>query len=136
VENRLRYTTFSKLTLTLLCVAFSLACTKHSSPPVKRYPFTGRIVSVDKSNQSAVIDGDMVQGFMEAMQMSYKVKNAGELNQLVAGDSISAEIVIVQSSGQSSDTDADYWLEKVKITGHSKPSSDKATADKLPADKR
>jgi protein SCO1/2 len=117
----LRHTTFIKLTFALICVAVSPACTKHASAPVKRYPFTARVVSLDKPNQSAMIDGDMVQGFMEAMQMSYKVKNAGEFNQLAVGDSISAEVVVVQAS----DTDADYWLENVKVTGHSKPSADK-----------
>ena len=40
----------------------------------KRYPFTGRIVSIDPQEQVAVIDGDTIPGFMDAMAMSYKVK--------------------------------------------------------------
>ncbi len=116
-----------RLSLLLLCFFASLSCTKHaaSTPPAKRYPFTGRIVSIDKPSQSAVIDGDTVQGFMEAMQMSYKVKDAGGFKQLVPGDSISAEIVVVQADERS---DPDYWLENVKVTGHSKPPTDKPTA--------
>lgn len=115
-----------KLPLMLLCIAFSPACTRHSSPPVKRYPFTGRVVSLDKPNQSAVIDGDMVQGFMEAMEMSYKVKNVGEFNRLAAGDSVTAEVVVVDTNDR--DAGPDYWLENVKVTGHSNPPAEKPTA--------
>jgi protein SCO1 len=116
--------------LGLFCIVLSLSCTKHSSPPVKRYPFTGRIVSLDKPNQSAVIDGDMVQGFMEAMQMTYKIKDVGEFNQLASGDTISAEVVVVDT--QDRDAVPDYWLEKVTVTGHSKPAA-KPTAQHIPA---
>jgi protein SCO1/2 len=133
VENLVSDLTKPRLLLLLLCIATSLSCTKHaaSTAPAKRYPFTGRIVSLDKPSQSAVIDGDTVQGFMEAMQMSYKVKDAGGFNQLVPGDSISAEIVVVQADERS---DPDYWLEHVKVTGHAKPSADKPTAQqRIPA---
>jgi protein SCO1/2 len=121
-----------KLPLLLLCILTSFSCAKHSTPPVKRYPFTGRIISLDKPTQSAVIDGDLVQGFMEAMEMSYKVKNAGEFNQLAAGDSIRAEVVVVDTSDRNADPDS--WLENVKVTGHSTtptttPAAAKPTAE-------
>jgi protein SCO1/2 len=121
-----------RLTLILLCIATSLACTKHSaSAPVKRYPFTGHIVSLDKASQTAVIDGDTIQGFMEAMQMSYKIKDAGEFGRLAPGDAISAEVVVVDT--QDKDAASDYWLEKVKVTGHSQPPAAKPTAQHIPA---
>ena len=121
-----------KITLISLCIVLSVSCTKHASPPVKRYPFIGRIVSLDKPNRSAVIDGDMVQGFMEAMEMTYKMKNAGEFNQLAAGDSISAELVVVDTIDR--DADPDSWLENIKVTGHSKPVAAKSTAQQhIPA---
>jgi protein SCO1/2 len=125
-----------KVILILLCIGASLACTKHSAsgPPVKRYTFTGRIVSLDKASQTAVIDGDTIQGFMEAMQMSYKIKDAEESGSLAPGDSITAEIVVVDTQDKDKDAVPDYWLEKVKVTGHSKPSADKPTAQQhIPA---
>lgn len=113
------------LPVILLCSVLSLSCNRHGSPSVKRYPFTGRIVLLDKSNQSAIIDGDSIPGFMDAMAMDYKIKLAADFSPLAAGDIISAEVVV-----ESRDKDAvpDYWLENVKVTGHAKPSGDKANA--------
>ena len=119
-----------KLSLLLLGLAVLSSCTKHSSPPVKRYPFTGRIVSLDKPNRSAVIDGDMVQGFMEAMEMTYKVKNAGEFNQLAAGDSIHADLIVVDTDDRNADPDS--WLENIKVTGHSIPAVKPAAQQHIP----
>jgi protein SCO1/2 len=91
-------------------------------PAAKRYPFTGRVVSIDSQSQSAVIDGDTIPGYMDAMAMSYKIKPALTLNQLTPGDSISAEVVVVQPQDKTKneDTDPDYWLENVKVTAHAK----------------
>jgi len=121
----LPHATFAKLILPLilLCSVLCLSCNRHGSPSVKRYPFTGRIVLLDKANQSAIIDGDSIPGFMDAMAMDYKIKLAADFNQLASGDVISAEVVV-----ESKDQDAapDYWLENVKVTGHAKPAGDKA----------
>jgi protein SCO1/2 len=127
-----------KLILILLCIGAPLACTKHSAPALvlKRYPFTGRIVSLDKAKQSAVIDADTIQGFMEAMQMSYKIKDAGEFGSLAPGDAVTAVVVVVDMQNvdnNNNDVDPDYWLEKVKVTGHSKPPAAKPTAQHIPA---
>lgn len=92
---------------------FFSSCSKTTA---KRYPFTGRVVSIDTQAQSAIIDGDAIPGFMEAMPMPYKTKPAATLNHLLPGDSISAEVVVVQS--KSDDSPPDYWLENVKVTAH------------------
>jgi protein SCO1 len=116
----MRHATFVRFVLPviLLCTAFSLACGKHGGQGLKRYPFTGRIVLIDKANQSAIIDGDAIPGFMDAMAMDYKIKLAADVNQLAAGDLISAEVVVAQ--GKDKDSVPDYWLENVKVTGHGK----------------
>ncbi len=126
-SNQLRKLPFAKpnLVLLLLGLAVLSSCTKHTNPPVKRYSFTGRIVSLDKQNQSAIIDGDMVQGYMEAMEMSYKVKNSGEFSQLAAGDSIHADLAVVDTDDRNAEPE--YWLENVKVTGHSTPPAVKPT---------
>ena len=120
--------TFAKLTLSLilLCTTLSLSCTKHTAPSLKRYPFTGRIVALDQANQSAIIDGDAIPGFMDAMAMAYKIKLAADFNQLAAGDSISAEVVVSESKDK--DSGPDDWLENVKVLGHAKPAGDKSGA--------
>ena len=121
------HSTFSKLawSLILLCTAVSLSCSKHTGQSQKRYPFTGRIVLIDKANQSAIIDGDAIPGFMDAMAMDYKIKLAADVNQLAAGDLISAEVVV---ESKDKDSAPDYWLENVKVTGHAKPAGDKVEA--------
>ena len=86
----------------LLASAFFLSSCHGSGTAAKRYPFTGRVVSIDSRAQSAVIDGDAVPGFMDAMAMAYKVKPATTLNHLLPGDSISAEVVIVRKNEDAS----------------------------------
>ncbi len=86
----------------------------HGGPTTKHYPFAGRVVSVDTVAQSAVVDGDAVPGFMEAMAMPYKVKPPATLNHLLPGDSISAEVVVVRKNDET----PDYWLENVKVIRH------------------
>ena len=87
----------------------------------KRYPFTGRVVSIDSQAQSALIDGDAVPGFMDAMAMSYKVKPTATLGHLNPGDSISAEVVLQHDS--DSEVPPDYWLENVRVVAHIDPAS-------------
>ena len=86
---------------------------------MKRFPFTGRVISIDQGSQSAVIDGDAIAGFMEAMAMTYKIKDAGALKKLSVGDQIAADVVVANE---------DYWLENVKVTGHTTPAPDKPAA--------
>jgi protein SCO1 len=123
-RTKVAHTTFARVTLPLilLCTAFSLSCSKHPAPSLKRYPFKGRIVLIDKANQSAIIDGDAIPGFMDAMAMDYKIKFAADVNQLAAGDSISAEVVV---AAKDKDSAPDYWLENVKVVSHARPAGDK-----------
>lgn len=94
----------------------------HRVSAQKRYPFTGRIVSVDSQAQSAIIDGDAIPGFMDAMAMPYKIKPAATLNHLIPGDSVSAEVVVVSSGAKNDDAAPEYWLENVKVIAHIDPS--------------
>jgi protein SCO1/2 len=96
-------------------LAFS-SCNRSRVPAAKHYPFTGRVVSIDTQSESAIIDGDSIPGYMDAMAMPYKVKPATTLNQLRAGDAISAEVVVQHDS--DSEVPPDYWLENVKVVGH------------------
>ena len=104
----------------ILAVFFFSSCNRSHLPPAKRYPFTGRVVSVDVADQSAIIDADAIPGFMDAMAMPYKFKPATALAQLAPGDAISAEVVVVQSATRDEDSAPDYWLENVKVTAHGK----------------
>jgi protein SCO1 len=118
--------------LALVSLTLLSACHRTKPEAQKRYPFTGRVVSIDTQEKSALIDGDNIAGFMEAMAMSYKIKPAEQLNQLKPGDIISAEVVVIDSG--KSEGPSDYWLEHVKVTGHAKPARPATTASqRIPA---
>jgi len=117
VSNSMKYRRpipASLLILLVSCGAFS-SCHRSNPPTTKRYSFTGRVISIDSPDQTAIIDGRAVPGFMDAMTMSYKIKPAAELSQLTPGDTISAEVVVVESDAKG-ENPADYWLENVKVT--------------------
>jgi protein SCO1 len=79
---------------------------KPGAPAEKRYPLTGRVVSIDKANHSVNVDGDEIPGVMAAMTMPYDVKDAGALAKLAPGDQIKAEIVV---------GDEDAYLENIVV---------------------
>jgi protein SCO1 len=107
------------------------SCTSHTRP--ERYHFTGEIMSIDTQDHSAVINGDNIAGFMEPMTMSYKIKPPSALNQLHAGDLISADVVVIKPA-KNSESASDYWLENVKVTGKGKttPSPGPDAAQRIP----
>lgn len=65
---------------------------------IKRYPLTGRVVSIDKPTQSINVDGNEIPGFMAAMTMPYQVRDASLLDKLAPEDHIKAEIVVGDKS--------------------------------------
>ena len=135
IVNKTRSYLQNLLTALLCCTALSLLGCHHSQPQTtKRYPFTGRVVSVDTQSQTAMIDGDMVQGYMEAMAMSYKFKPDSVLRQLNPGDKISAELMVVDEDPRDESAIPEYWLENVKVTGRgSQPPAAGSSAMHMPA---
>jgi len=116
VNNQIRRAFLISVILGGAFLLFS--CHRSKAPAAKRYPFTGRVVSVDPQAQSALIDGDAIPGFMDAMAMPYKVKPTATLNHLIPGDSISAEVVVVEADPKNEDASSDYWLENVRTVTH------------------
>lgn len=117
--------------ITLSAACFLSSCKSH--PETERYHFTGEIMSLDTQDQSAVINGDNIPGFMDPMTMSYKIKPPSTLNQLHAGDLISAEVVVIKPA--KGEGPSDYWLENVKVTGQAKmppPSPGPGATQRIP----
>ncbi len=88
------------------------------------YTLTGKVISIDKNTQSVVVNASEVKGFMGAMAMPYKVKNAGDLDRLTPGDSISADLVVQTS---------DYWLENIQVAQKAAASSSVKTEFQMPS---
>jgi protein SCO1 len=112
-------------------VIFSAACDRGkpqaaattAQSGAKRYALKGKVISVDKNTGTANIDNEPIAGFMDPMIMPYTFKPPEAINQLQAGDSITADVVV--------DTDK-YWLENVKVTGHAEGAAKPAAAMHIP----
>jgi len=98
-----------KVTFITLLVAASLlaalSCGQASSIK-KEYTFHGAVESVDKGSKSLRVNGEKVEGWMDAMTMDYKVDDPSIVDKVKPGDRITATVY-----------DGDYTLHKVKVTG-------------------
>ena len=107
--------------LMIAMLSAMIACNKSSNQPTvhmdspvqastaKRYHLKGKIVSIDKPAKMAIINGEAIPGFMDAMTMPYQVKPESELEKLSPGDSITADVVVQDDNG---------WLENIVVTRH------------------
>jgi len=86
-----------------------------ASADAKRYPFKGKIVSVDHQNQKAKIDHEPVGDYMPAMEMDFPIHEDWVWDDLVPGSEIRAELVVDNSAKDP------YWLEKIGIIATAKP---------------
>ena len=90
----------------LLLSVFLAACQSAPEPQGRRFELKGTIVSVDKARQEATISHEEIKGYMEAMTMPYKIKDAWVFDVLKPGDEVQATLVVTDTSG---------WLEQVVV---------------------
>jgi Cu/Ag efflux protein CusF len=81
-----------------------LAALVHAQGTKKSFTFRGKVESIDAPSKSMTIDGDKVDGWMEAMSMKYTVDNVDVFKTVKVGDTIEATVY-----------DGDYKLYKVHI---------------------
>jgi protein SCO1/2 len=67
-----------------------------ASPDRREYALRGQVLSVAPDRLETTIDHEAIPGFMAAMAMPYKVRDARELDGLAPGDLVSATLVIVR----------------------------------------
>lgn len=90
------------LGLALLAGACSSQSARHE------YNLQGQIISIAPDHKDATIKHEDIKGFMPAMTMPYKARDAKEYENLAPGDLISATLVIVSN---------DAYLKDVKKVG-------------------
>lgn len=81
-----------------------LAVLLHAQAAKKSFTFHGKVESIDAASKSMTIDGEKVEGWMDAMSMKYAVDNADVFKTVKVGDVIEATVY-----------DADYKLYKVRV---------------------
>ena len=81
-------------------------CLGQAGSGKKEFTFHGKVEAVNKSAKSLTVNGEKVEGWMDAMTMNYKVDDPSILDKLKPGDQIMATVY-----------DGDYSLHKVQVTG-------------------
>jgi protein SCO1/2 len=84
---------------------------------LKTFPVRGRIVSVDAAKGMVMLDHEAIPGFMDAMTMPYKLKDASVASELHPGDRITAKL-LVRKIG---DDFEDPMLDEIVVTAQARP---------------
>jgi len=98
-----------------------------ASPAYKVYKLRGKVVSTDAAKGEVTLDHEAIPGFMEAMTMPYKLKDASILGELHPGDVITADVLV------SADPNADYLLDHIVVVGQARPDTKPPVSYHVPA---
>jgi protein SCO1 len=98
-----------------------------ASQNFKVYKLRGKVVSTDTAKGEVTLNHEAIPGFMEAMTMPYKLKDAGILSELHPGDVITADVLVSQ------DPNADVLLDHIVVVAQSKADYKPAVSYHVPA---
>ena len=90
----------------LLAICISLSAW-HSSGGEKKYSAEGMVVEIDKTTSSLVISCEAIPGYMEAREMTFKVRKTTVLDDLRAGVIVQFTLVHV---------DSEIFAEDIRVT--------------------
>jgi protein SCO1/2 len=91
--------------------------TQRAAGELKSFPIRGKVVSVDAEKGSIVLNHEAVPGFMDAMTMSYKLKNPGTISELHPGDRITAKLLVRKNGDEYQDA----VLDQIVVTAQARP---------------
>jgi protein SCO1/2 len=109
---------FTIKTLTAMLVLALLGGACSQTDPSRQYEVTGQILGLRPDAHEMLVKHDEIEGFMPAMTMSYKVADATVMEDLVAGDLVTATLEVGETSG---------ILTTVTKTGHAEIAPTPAT---------
>jgi protein SCO1 len=81
----------------------------------KLYKLRGKVVSTSAATGEVTLDHEAIPGFMDAMTMPYKLKDANILSELHPGDVITGDLLVSQGA------DAGVLLDHIVVVGQAKP---------------
>jgi len=87
------------------------------SPTAKRYPFKGKIVSVDRAAKKASIDHEAIEGYMSAMTMDFPIHADWAWDSIKPGAEITGELVVDNKAKEP------YFLENIVIISAADPNA-------------
>ena len=96
------------LKLALILFVFAASQCGGSKPEnQKRYPITGKVIAINKTEKTATINHEEIPGYMGSMTMEFRVKNDSDLDKMKPGDRITGDLVVADTSS---------WIEIMAIT--------------------
>ena len=110
----------------LLLLVVAIGCKRSSDQnaaqqqpagDLKSFPIRGKVVSVDAQKGSIVLNHEAVPGFMDAMTMSYKLKDPGVISELHPGDRITAKLLVRKNGDEYQDA----VLDQIVVTAQARP---------------
>src|SRR5258708_1874926 len=78
----------------LLALLFAVSCS-HA----RQYQLKGQILAVNRDKQEILVKHEEIPGYMMAMTMPYKVQSGGMLDNVSAGDLITAQLEVTDNGG-------------------------------------
>jgi Cu/Ag efflux protein CusF len=108
--NRVKTPTITAL-ISVILITLSISCRSQRTdePVVRRYELKGRVESLDFDRKRVTVAHEAIKDYMEAMTMSFAVKDENVLRELKSGDQVQAILVYDSSTNLS-------WLEDIKVT--------------------
>jgi len=102
-------------TLSILCwLALSLAAVSASA--TTRYAVSGLVISVEPSNRTMVVSCERIPGYMDAMVMSFSVRDAKELGGLTPGTMVDFTLVVEKGSSHAESVRIRYFTSPAQET--------------------
>ena len=93
----------------------------------KVYKLRGKVVATNYAGGEVTVNHEAIPGFMDAMTMPYKLRDANILSELHPGDVITADVLVSQGS------DASIFLDHIVVVAQGKPDYKPATIYHVPA---
>jgi protein SCO1/2 len=98
-----------------------------TNPAYKVFKLRGKVISTNAATGEVTLDHEAIPGFMEAMTMPYKLKDASIVSELHPGDVITADVLVSQGA------DADVLLDHIVVVAQAKPDYKPAVIYHVPA---
>src|SRR6478672_5660741 len=103
------------ISLALFATACQPSASNSNTSTAKRFPFVGKVVSVNKAAKKATISHEDIPGYMDAMTMEFPIHEDWVWNDLTPGSEIHAELVVDNTAKDP------FWLEKIGIVAAGDP---------------
>jgi protein SCO1 len=100
---------FRELVAVLILALTIAACSGGPPPRARQYQLRGQVLALGPDRREVTVKHEDIVGFMPAMTMAYKVRDAKLLDGLSKGDLIAATLNV---------REAEAWLSNIQRNGH------------------